>query len=81
MVEVMTDRSPEMICFRCKRRPQDIPLYVDSLRIEGRKGMSSDDLVRRIEGTYNRATNRFACDECYVEIGMPSAPGRGWIAP
>ena len=29
------------------------------------------------DGTYNPKTNRFACDSCYIGIGMPSS-SYGW---
>lgn len=33
------------------------------------------------EGTYNKENGHFACTECYIKIGMPSAPWPGWKAP
>lgn len=32
------------------------------------------------DGTYNRVSNRFCCNECYIARGCPSSP-KGWKAP
>lgn len=71
----------EPYCFRCGKPASSFEAY-------GRHGSIGDDLqvisaadyVRQEEGTYNPETNRFACDGCYIAIGMPAAPG-GWRAP
>jgi hypothetical protein len=36
--------------------------------------------VAREDGTYNRASNQYACTRCYIGIGMPSSP-TGWKVP
>lgn len=39
------------------------------------------DAYARDDGTYNRVTNHFCCDMCYINRGCPSAPPPGWKAP
>ncbi len=36
--------------------------------------------VLQEEGTLNTTNGHFLCDKCYIEAGMPSAPG-GWVCP
>lgn len=68
----------EPYCFRCGKPASSFSEY--------EIGAESEDLanawqyVLQEEGTYNDDTNRFACDACYIAIGMPAAPG-GWRAP
>lgn len=69
--------SPQIICFRCERRPSDIP-GLSTWAAED--GYSTVDEMAEDDGTYNPDTNRFCCDECYIAIGMPSSP-TGWRAP
>lgn len=65
-------RQPEPICRGCKLRASEIDEYV--LRCQEERGhyKSPADLVRRDEGTYNRATGMFWCSWCYIDRGMPS---------
>lgn len=74
----ITDGEP--YCFRCGRPASSFPEYEDFENQEEEVPGSRAAYVRREEGTYNSATNRFACDECYIAIGMPAGPG-GWVAP
>lgn len=71
----------EPYCFRCGKPASSFPEYDYSVR-EGFEvdGADRADYVRSEEGTYNPDTNRFACDECYIALGMPSGPN-GWRAP
>jgi hypothetical protein len=71
----MAEKRPR--CIKCKRTPDMIYEYV-----EGAEEMSvtPDVYVRVEEGTYNPETERFACTNCYIEMGMPTAP-QGWRAP
>lgn len=67
-------------CIVCKKKPQEIEEYRAAAECEHPR-MTPDEYVRREEGTYNRETNQFTCTECYMDLGMPSAPTvRGWIA-
>lgn len=68
----------ELRCFRCKRVPSEIPEYVEAASAED---TTPEQYVRAEEGTLNRATGHFCCTECYIAIGMPTAPGAGWKAP
>lgn len=43
-------------------------------------GYTRAEYVRAEEGTYNPTNGHFLCDRCYIEAGMPSAPG-GWRCP
>lgn len=69
----------EPYCFRCGKPASSFPEYWEhpdtDLDVEDAAGY-----VRREEGTYNPDTNRFACDGCYIAIGMPAGPD-GWRAP
>lgn len=62
---------------RCQRWADDMADYDDAR--EG-TGLSRADYVRYEEGTYNPANGHFLCDRCYIDVGMPSAPG-GWRCP
>lgn len=73
--EVITDMPT---CIGCGKHPGELSEYVHQSEVEG---MTPDDFVRELEGTYNPETGRFACTECYIAMGMPTAPGRGWKAP
>lgn len=68
---------PSPRCFRCGKTPDQVGLYAQLAEEEGM--LNADAYVRREEGTYSRKYNTFACDKCYIEIGMPSSPF-GWVA-
>lgn len=36
--------------------------------------------VEQTEGTYNPDNGHFLCDQCYIEVGMPSSR-YGWKCP
>jgi|ERR1051326_1043887 hypothetical protein len=65
----------EPTCFRCGKSAEEFDYtgYKDD-------NQTNSDFVRTEDGTYNKDTNRFACDQCYIEIGMPTHP-YGWKAP
>jgi len=70
----------EPYCYRCGKPASsfaEYDQYIDPCPDRA-------EAVRHEEGTYNPNTNRFACDECYIAIGMPAGePGDayGWKAP
>lgn len=64
------------ICIGCRKFPADLPEYSDFKEAEE----TSDDYVKREEGTYNPENGHFLCDGCYIIAGMP-ASAEGWIAP
>jgi hypothetical protein len=71
----------EPYCFRCGKPASSFSEY---WRDEPLGVTDAAKAVRRDEGTYNPETNRFACDACYIAIGMPvGEPGNayGWKAP
>lgn len=71
----------EPYCYRCGKPASSFPEYCEHGGCEGDSPhLGSADYVRDEEGTYNPETNRFACDACYIAIGMPSGPN-GWRAP
>jgi hypothetical protein len=70
--------APSPICFYCLKRPNEIEEYIAAAK---ENETTPDHFVRREEGTYNPLSGHFACTDCYIRIGMPSAPGRGWVAP
>lgn len=61
----------------CNRAPDEIDEYLQYAR---EAGMTPDDYVRAEEGTYNPISGHFACTDCYIRLGMPTAPS-GWKAP
>lgn len=70
----------EPYCFRCGKSASSFEIY-EQLYDAG-SGATAAEWVREQEGTYNPATNRFACDACYIAIGMPVGPlSVGWKAP
>lgn len=74
----MTTESPH--CFRCGKKPDELYEYIVAAK---ENKMTPDEYVLEEEGTYNPENNRFACTDCYIEIGMPSggATSRRWRAP
>jgi hypothetical protein len=76
----------EPYCFRCGRPASSFSEYCER-GDEGCRGPVHPEAVEYVkheEGTYNPKTNRFACDACYIAIGMPvGEPGDayGWKAP
>lgn len=66
----------EIVCFRCGVRPADD--Y--GIRSIAREEEITPDEAAAEDGTYNPDTRTFACDRCYIAIGMPSSPV-GWRAP
>ena len=69
----------EPYCFRCGKPASSFGEYFGQCDDEFTP-IPAADYVRQEEGTYNAATNRFACDGCYIAIGMPAGPD-GWRAP
>jgi hypothetical protein len=67
----------ESTCFRCGKPASAFPEYGPAMT---GSSLTAAEYVRAEEGTYNPDTNHFACDECYIAIGMPSSR-RGWKAP
>ena len=60
----------------CKRSADEIPGVVEFAKMED---MTPDEWVKSEEGTYNPSNGHFACDTCYIKLGMPSSPS-GWRA-
>lgn len=69
----------EPYCFLCGKPASAFPEY-DDLIDPCWDRPTRAQAVESEEGTYNPDTNRFACDGCYIRIGMPSSPN-GWKAP
>lgn len=69
----------EPYCFLCGKPASTFSIYDDLTDPRWDKPTRAQ-AVESEEGTYNPATNRFACDECYIRIGQPSGPN-GWKAP
>lgn len=72
----MSNSQP--VCVGCNNIPSQIEEYVDMAEAAG---LSPDDFVRQEEGTYNPENGHFACTDCYIRMGQPTEPGRGWVAP
>ncbi len=67
----------EPMCIGCRKHPDELACYAleaDEL------GISATDYVKQEEGTYNVSNGHFACDRCYISMGMPTSP-LGWTAP
>ena len=75
----------EPYCFRCGKPASSFAEYChDNGECGGPPYPDAVAYVREEEGTYNPATNRFACDECYIAIGQPVSRipfGPPWQAP
>lgn len=69
----MTDPTT---CMGCGKRPGEIEEYVDLAKLEK---MTPAAYVQEEEGTFNPESGKFACTDCYIRMGMPTAPG-GWRA-
>lgn len=71
--------DPEQpVCIGCGRYPEEIPAYVYWANAEGVE--TPREYVLQEEGTLNGDNGHFACDDCYLAMGSPTAPGR-WRAP
>lgn len=71
---------PELRCCRCNKTPEQIEEYVLEAERSGNYGgekISATQWCWENEGTMNRKTGRFACTQCYIEMGQPSGPSRG----
>lgn len=68
----------EIICVGCKKRPDELEEYKEMAILEG---ITPEAYVKQEEGTYNRENGHFACTGCYIAMGCPSSPPRGWHAP
>lgn len=76
--ELVAIASGEPYCFRCGRPASSFSEYQVLAEVEDLP--NAWQYVIQEEGTYNNDTNRFACDGCYIAIGMPAGP-TGWTAP
>lgn len=81
----MKAQLPPLRCFRCGRRPEELECYrLANLGSEDGQPIypTVAEYVWMEEGTLDRRTGHFACDDCYIAIGTPA--GRGgtrWTAP
>jgi hypothetical protein len=74
----------DLICFNCHRRPGQIEEYVDAAAEASEwndRVVTPAEYVMQEEGTLNKFNGHFACTECYIRLGSPSAPPPGWKAP
>lgn len=56
----------------CRRWAHEIPGMGDTIE-------EAHEYVLEEEGALNPENNHFACDECYIRLGMPTTPW-GWVA-
>lgn len=68
--------DPEPYDPNCGKYASDMS-YIDHYR---EPDQSRADYIRSEEGTYNPSNGHFACDPCYISVGMPSSE-RGWKQP
>lgn len=61
-------------CGWCQRTPEEIDYSIFK-----EPHQSHDDYVLAEEGTLDRESMTFLCDECYIKLGQPSGPN-GWTA-
>lgn len=73
----MTEPHVQPLCIGCGLEPEEISVYVQAVR---GSTQTPSEYVRRNEGTLNPRNGHFLCDSCYIDAGMPTAPG-GWVAP
>lgn len=69
---------PKAKCVRCGKTPAELPEYSKEMT---ESSLSPEDFVWAEEGTLNEDNGHFACTECYIAMGQPSAPFPGWKAP
>jgi hypothetical protein len=78
-MDAVTDTPMNPHCIGCGKTPAELSDYTD---LAAAVGMTPDDYVRAEEGTFNNANGHFACDTCYIRMGMPvGRNGRRWVAP
>jgi hypothetical protein len=72
----------------CQRYATDMT-YLDTFMFESEEDEAArgpatpemrENYIITEEGTYNPLNGHFACDTCYIKIGMPSGPA-GWRCP
>ena len=68
----------ELQCCLCRRKPSEIQEYTDMVNESLGRLSNEAEAVLVEEGTLNPQNALFACTECYIKLGMPTAPG-GWI--
>ena len=54
--------------------PDEIDEYIFASEEED---VTPEEFVLKFEGTYNPSNGKFACTECYIDMGMPVDP-MGW---
>lgn len=59
----------KLTCIGCGKIPEDIEIYVEYSQNSGYT--SASQYVWNEEGTLNRETDHFWCDDCYIKEGMP----------
>jgi hypothetical protein len=71
-----TTPRPALACADCGKTPTEL-----GLRFYCEPGQDPDDYVWESEGTLDRATGNFLCDDCYYKHGTPTAgPRNRWTA-
>lgn len=63
---MLKDLDP--VCSHCNTLAKDIPDYQIAAE---REGMSVNEFVEIMEGTFNATNAHFLCDNCYNLLGMP----------
>jgi hypothetical protein len=75
----MSTLVQSLVCIGCNKTPEELTEYVIAAMATR---TTPGEYVLRQEGTLNTANGHFACDRCYIEMGMPSGSGRNrWVAP
>lgn len=66
-------------CAECLRTPSEIP---DEVALADAFGMTPDEYIMRIEGTYNSENGLYLCTDCYMAVDMPALPWpQQWKVP
>jgi hypothetical protein len=66
---------PDYHCAGCNKPPEKLPDIVEAAALNR---MTPSAYVQVLEPTFNRASGRFMCQDCYMEAGI-SDPA--WRAP
>lgn len=72
------DARENPVCTNCGKHPDELTEYS---KVSTGSDLDPIEYVKQEEGTYNPNNGHFTCTDCYIRIGMPTAPGRGWITP
>lgn len=68
-------KDEDILCPYCEKKPDDLHEYItgaEEYNNEFEADYSALDWMRMFEGTYDKYTGLFACNNCYIKIGQPT---------